>query len=116
MSCVPLVRCNDRADTINRSGPKLGAKGGFVGKGRYSRQCHAAARRTFSPWWPDRPISSRALTKVVRNPYIKSREKPEDRQMWPYLQMWFPLFTVTLGIAICFGVASFVMSQGKARP
>ncbi len=36
--------------------------------------------------------------------------------MWPYLQMWFPLFTVTLGIAICFGVASFVMSQGKARP
>ncbi len=28
--------------------------------------------------------------------------------MWPYLQMWFPLFTATLGVAICFGVASFV--------
>jgi hypothetical protein len=26
--------------------------------------------------------------------------------MWPYLQMWFPLFTVTLGIAICFGVVA----------
>jgi hypothetical protein len=33
--------------------------------------------------------------------------------MWPYLQMWFPFFTVTLGIAVCFGVAAFVMSQGK---
>jgi hypothetical protein len=39
--------------------------------------------------------------------YQTSRETypKEDRQMWPYLQMWFSLFTATLGVAICFGVA-----------
>ncbi len=36
--------------------------------------------------------------------------------MWQYLQMWFPLYTATLGIAICFSVAAFLMSQGKPRP
>jgi len=36
--------------------------------------------------------------------------------MWPYLQMWVPLFTATLGVAICFGVAAFVMSHGKPHP
>ncbi len=36
--------------------------------------------------------------------------------MWPYLQMWFPLYTTALGIAICVGVAAFVMSLGKPHP
>jgi hypothetical protein len=36
--------------------------------------------------------------------------------MWPYLQMWFPLFTAALGVAICLGVAAFVMSQQKPQP
>jgi hypothetical protein len=32
--------------------------------------------------------------------------------MWPYLQMWFPLFTAALGVAICLSIAAFVMSHG----
>jgi hypothetical protein len=34
--------------------------------------------------------------------------------MWLYLQMWFPLVTVALAAAICFGVASVIM--GRAKP
>jgi hypothetical protein len=33
--------------------------------------------------------------------------------MWPYLQMWFPLFAVALSAAICFGVASVIMGHVK---
>jgi hypothetical protein len=36
--------------------------------------------------------------------------------MWPYLQMWVPLFSVGLAAAVCFGVASFVMSHEKPHP
>jgi hypothetical protein len=36
--------------------------------------------------------------------------------MWPYLQTWFPILIVTLSAAICFGVASFVMSHEKPHP
>jgi hypothetical protein len=45
--------------------------------------------------------------------------------MWPYLQMWFPLSAlqmwfplsaVALTAAICFSVASFVMSREKYPP
>jgi hypothetical protein len=35
--------------------------------------------------------------------------------MWPYLQMWFPLYTAAMGVAIYFGVMAFVMSRGKPR-
>src|SRR5437016_6127624 len=52
-----------------------------------------------------------SLYKTSRETYPK-----EDRPMWPYLQMWFPLFTATLGVSICFGVAAFVMSHGKPHP
>ena len=38
----------------------------------------------------------------------------EDRQMWFYIQTWFPLLTIALTAAICFSVASFIM--GQARP
>ena len=34
--------------------------------------------------------------------------------MWFYVQMWFPLLTIALAAAICFGVASYIM--GKAKP
>jgi hypothetical protein len=33
--------------------------------------------------------------------------------MWFYIQMWFPLFTVALTAAICFGIVSFIMGQPK---
>jgi hypothetical protein len=36
--------------------------------------------------------------------------------MWPYLQMWFPFFSVTLGASICCSVAAFVMSHEKPHP
>jgi hypothetical protein len=36
--------------------------------------------------------------------------------MWPYLQIWFPLYATALGIAICAAVAAFVMSHGKPHP
>jgi hypothetical protein len=33
--------------------------------------------------------------------------------MWPYLQMWFPLFTAASGVAIYFSVVPLIMSLGK---
>jgi hypothetical protein len=33
--------------------------------------------------------------------------------MWPYLQMWFPLYTFALGAAIYFSVVPLIMSYGK---
>ena len=33
--------------------------------------------------------------------------------MWPYLQMWFPLYAVGLGAAIYFSVVPLIMWQGK---
>jgi hypothetical protein len=30
--------------------------------------------------------------------------------MWPYLQMWFPLYTAALGAAIYFSVVPLIMS------
>jgi hypothetical protein len=33
--------------------------------------------------------------------------------MWFYAQMWFPLLTVALTVAICFTVVSFIVGQGK---
>jgi len=35
----------------------------------------------------------------------------EDRQMWFYIQMWLPVWTVALTAAICFSVASFIMGR-----
>jgi hypothetical protein len=37
----------------------------------------------------------------------------EDRQMWFYVQTWFPLLTIALTAAICFSVASFIMGHAK---
>ena len=34
--------------------------------------------------------------------------------MWLYVQTWFPLLSISLTAAICFGVASFVMGQEKS--
>ena len=77
----------------------------------------------FRPQWPVRttqwPILSGVLTKLAYSHYVKFREKPDLRriaQMWPYLQMWFPLSAVALTAAICFGVASLVMSHEKTPP
>jgi hypothetical protein len=56
---------------------------------------------------------SPALTKLVSKHYLTEDVNKEDRQMWPYLQMWFPLYSTALGIAICAGVAAFIMSLGK---
>jgi hypothetical protein len=33
--------------------------------------------------------------------------------MWPYLQMWFPLYAGVLGAAVYFGAVSFILSYGK---
>ena len=33
--------------------------------------------------------------------------------MWFYVQMWFPLLTITLTAAICFSVVSFIMGQPR---
>jgi hypothetical protein len=33
--------------------------------------------------------------------------------MWPYLQMWSPLYAVALGAAIYFSVVPLMMSLGK---
>jgi hypothetical protein len=35
--------------------------------------------------------------------------------MWFYVQMWFPLLTIALTAAICFGVASFMMAHTKPQ-
>ena len=35
----------------------------------------------------------------------------KDRQMWFYVQMWLPVWTVALTAAICFSVASFIMRR-----
>jgi hypothetical protein len=40
---------------------------------------------------------------------------PQDRQMWFYVQMWLPVWTVALTAAICFSVASFIMGQPKPQ-
>jgi hypothetical protein len=34
--------------------------------------------------------------------------------MWPYLQMWFPLFTAAFGVAIYFSVVPLIMSYGES--
>jgi hypothetical protein len=39
----------------------------------------------------------------------------EDRQMWFYVQTWFPLLTIALTAAICFSVASFIMRHAKPQ-
>jgi hypothetical protein len=31
--------------------------------------------------------------------------------MWFYVQIWLPLLTIALTAAICFSVASFIMSR-----
>jgi hypothetical protein len=36
--------------------------------------------------------------------------------MWPYLQMWFPLYTFALGVAVYFSVMSLIMSHEKRHP
>lgn len=33
--------------------------------------------------------------------------------MWLHIQTWLPLVTVSLTVAICFGVGSFVMGSAK---
>lgn len=40
----------------------------------------------------------------------------ENHQMWPYVQMLSPLLTISLAVAICFGVASYILRQAKPRP
>jgi len=37
------------------------------------------------------------------------------REMWAYLQMWFPLLTVALTAAICLSTVSFIMGQSKPQ-
>ncbi len=36
--------------------------------------------------------------------------------MWFYVQMALPLLTVGLAVAICFSVASFIVSHAKPHP
>jgi hypothetical protein len=43
-------------------------------------------------------------------------QNQEYRPMWPYVQMWFPLLTIALTAAICFGVVSFIMGHAKPQP
>ena len=33
--------------------------------------------------------------------------------MWLYVQMWFPLMTITLAAAICLGVVYFIKRPAK---
>jgi hypothetical protein len=40
----------------------------------------------------------------------------EHRQMWFYVQMWFPLLTIALTAAICLSVVSFIRGQAKPHP
>ena len=40
----------------------------------------------------------------------------ERRQMWFYVQMWFPLMTIALAAVICLSVVSFIMGQAKPQP
>jgi hypothetical protein len=40
----------------------------------------------------------------------------ECRQMWFYVQMWFPLLAIVLTAAICLSVVSFIMGQAKPQP
>jgi hypothetical protein len=39
----------------------------------------------------------------------------EHRPMSIYVQMWFPLFSIVLTAAICFGVVSFIMGHAKPQ-
>ena len=40
----------------------------------------------------------------------------ERRQMWFYVQIWFPLMTIALAAVICLSVVSFIMGQAKPQP
>ena len=40
----------------------------------------------------------------------------EHRQMWFYVQMWYPLLTIALTAAICLSVVSFIRGQAKPHP
>ena len=57
-------------------------------------------------------------SKVEMYHHINLKEKTlqEDRDMWLYVQTWFPLLTIALTAAICFSVASFFMRQAKRHP
>ena len=35
--------------------------------------------------------------------------------MWFHIQTWLPLLTISLTAAICFSVASFIMTQPKRQ-
>jgi hypothetical protein len=37
----------------------------------------------------------------------------EHREMWSYVQMSYPLLTISLAAAMCLGVVSFIMRQPK---
>jgi hypothetical protein len=55
------------------------------------------------------------LLRVSARRAADDRRQPfrEHYEMWPYVQMWFPLLTVALTAAICFAVVSFIMGQGR---
>ena len=57
-------------------------------------------------------------SKVEMYDHISLQEKTlqEDRDMWLYVQTWFPLLTVALTAAICFGVVSSIMGQPRTPP
>ena len=45
--------------------------------------------------------------------HAETEESKEHHQMWLYVQMWFPLMTITLAAAICLGVVLH-QATGKA--
>ena len=45
--------------------------------------------------------------------HAETEESKEHHQMWLYVQMWFPLMTITLAAAICLGVVYFIKRPAK---
>ncbi len=52
---------------------------------------------------------------VDRGHISNGNRSQEDRQMWFYIQTGLPLLTIGLTAAICFSVASFIMTQSKPQ-
>jgi hypothetical protein len=67
-----------------------------------------------------RPPLSVGLSRVRPRAALHGKGKgsgyEEHRQMWFYVQMWYPLLTIALTAAICLSVVSFIRGQAKPHP
>jgi hypothetical protein len=66
-------------------------------------------------WVAQAPAQSRVGACATADSLMTGGDAKEHCEMWFYVQMWFPLLTITLTAAICLTVVSFIMGQGKVH-